>query len=409
MVRATRLLLAAGMLVAACALSACGSSSTGGSTQTGTVASATPPESGCGSFPAPAPKDPDGLVAGLPQELRELYGGYPYEVTKSQWADWKPSHAPPYTVGVQWGAFGSDFQLQLYKRIIADLKQNPDISSVIDQSTGANLDVGQQLAQTRSMILKKPDIIILEQTQPQAFKAIVDEAAKAGIPVLVVLDSIKGAVNLTQNYYRGPGLSASVAVRQLGGKGNLLMVHSIPGVGSDNQAFEAYDAILQSCPGLKKAGEVFGMFVNATTKSETLKFLATHPQKIDGVLQAGGMATGIMEAFEQAGRPMPIVQDMTMLKGSAGYWRQHRETYLGAGTGFPLIDFAHHVATVTGNMLAGDGVQFSDVLGNMPTVTDENLDAWSEPGWTLKTPGTVLGPPRDSYLTDAQTDAYFAK
>jgi ABC-type sugar transport system substrate-binding protein len=154
---------------------------------------------------------------------------------------------------------------------------------------------------------------------------------------------------------------------------------------------------------------VFGLFVNATVKSETLKFLATHPQKIDGVLQAGGMATGVMSAFEQAGRPMPIVQDVTMLKGSAGYWRQNRKTYLGAGMGFPVIDYAHHVAQVAGNMLAGDGVQFSDLLGNMPIVTDENLDAWSEPGWTLDTPGTVLGPPKDAYLTDAQTHAYFGK
>jgi len=52
-------------------LSACASSDDGGgSAATGKVASATPPESGCGSLPLPKANDPEGLVAKLPPETK---------------------------------------------------------------------------------------------------------------------------------------------------------------------------------------------------------------------------------------------------------------------------------------------------------------------------------------------------
>src|SRR4051812_38410432 len=129
MIRPTKLLLAACLIALAFVVTACASSdSSGGSGTTGKVASATPPASGCGSLPLAKPNDPEGLVAKLPPELQKLYQGYRYPVTKSRWSNWKPKHGPPYDVALQWANLGSDFQIQLYRRIQSSLKKNPDIA-----------------------------------------------------------------------------------------------------------------------------------------------------------------------------------------------------------------------------------------------------------------------------------------
>ena len=410
--RPNRWIVATCLIAATCLLAACGKSSDsgGGSTGIGTgkVASATPPASGCGSYEAPTVKDPDGVVAALPKALKDRYAGYPYTVRKSAWSDWKPKHGPPYKVGVQWAQLSTDFQVQVSQRLVKELKKNPDISDVTFQSTGSNLDVPQQLQQTQALIRSEPDIIILEELQPGAFEPLVEAAGKRGIPVIVPVDSLnsKYAVNVNYNIWNGPAAAASVVVRQMGGKGNMLMAHAIPGTGADTAAFDAYDKILKNCPNIKRAGEVYGNFVVSTAKSETLKFLATHPEQIDGALQTAVMAPGIIDAFKQTGRPVPIVQDVTMMKASAAYWLQNRDEYKGAGMGFAVADFAQDVAAVAGRMLAGDGVTMTDILGDAPVVTDANLDEWADPSWTERTPGVALGP-KDGYLTPADLNAFF--
>lgn len=401
------------LVTAACLLAACGGSvSTGGSGASAAtkVTSVAPPTSGCGSFAAPAVKDPDGVVARLPTELRARYAGYPYTVRKSAWAGWKPKHGPPYTVGVQWAQLSTDFQVQVSKGVVDALKRNPDVGDVVFQSTGNNLDVGQQLAQTRALILKHPDVIVLEELQPNAFLGVIDQAAKAGIPVIVAVDSVPSpyAVNVNYNVWQQPAASASVLVRQLGGKGNVLLVRAIPGVGADEAAADAYDAVLRNCPNIKRAGTVYGNFAVATAKSETLKFLATHPQPIDGVLQTAVMAPGIIGAFQQTGRTVPTVQDVTMMKASSAYWLKQRAKYHGVGMGVAVTNMADSIAAVANRMLAGDGVQVTDLLGDAPVVTDRDLAAWSDPSWTEQTTGVAPGPP-DGFMAPGQLDAFFAK
>lgn len=402
----------AACLAAACFTAGCGGTSTSekpDAARGAEVTSVAPPASGCGSFEAPAAKDADGVIAALPAALRERYDGYPYAVRRSAWADWKPKGAGPYTVGVQWAQLSSDFQVQVSDGVVAALKKNPDVGDVLFQSTGNNLDIGQQIAQTRSLIRKKPDVIVLQELAPDAFVGVVEEAARAGIPVVVALDSVPSphAVNVNYNGWKQPAASASVLVRQMGGKGNLLTVRAIPGVGADEAASDAFDEVLSHCPDIKRAGTVFGNFAIATAKSETLKFLATHPQRVDGVLQSAVMAPGIIGAFQQSGRPVPTVQDVTMMKASSAYWLKNRTTYRGVGMGVAIGDFATTLADVTGRMLAGDGVRTTDVVGDAPVVTDKNLAAWSDPGWKETTSGVAPGP-SGAFMKPGQLDAFFA-
>ncbi len=118
----------------------------------------TPPATGCGSFPTPTPADPDGVIAQLDPAHQKALGGYAafpgstVKVLKSAWANWKPTHPGPYTVGISWGQLVSDFQVQIVSNLKKDLQANKAIGTVTLKTTGSNLDVGQQLQQYASLV-----------------------------------------------------------------------------------------------------------------------------------------------------------------------------------------------------------------------------------------------------------------
>src|SRR4051794_37889814 len=100
--------LAGAAVVTALVLTACGSSNSGGTSAGASGASAAAGE--CGSIPKVAPKDPQNVLTGLPEDVAAAYNGYTSEVLPSPWADWKPSHAGPFKVAILWDPPVNAFQ-----------------------------------------------------------------------------------------------------------------------------------------------------------------------------------------------------------------------------------------------------------------------------------------------------------
>ena len=405
-------LAALGMTLAV-TIAACGSDSDSGDSgdKSGPqVVSTTPPKSGCGSYDLPDPKDASGLLDALPKDVQATYDGYPYEVQKSAWADWKPKGGPPYDIGVQYPQVNNDFTEKSSRFIVEQLRKQPDIGNVKFQSTGDTLDVAQQLQQFQSLVRSKPDIIITLELQTDAFTKPIEDAAKAGIPVIVLFDSIpsKSAVNVAYNTVEVPARVGSSVARLAGGKGNAMMVHALPGTAPDVNAFKGFDAVLKNCPDIKQAGSIYGNFVPNAAKSEALKFLASHPEKIDVVFETAGMTSGVISAFESLGRPMPAFGDVSASKASLAYWRDNIDDYKAAGAILPVQSLANAVTQITMKMLAGDGVKMTEILGKFPLVTNDNLDQYVEDDWTKSTPGDPEGGP-DDFLSPAEVDQFFNK
>jgi ribose transport system substrate-binding protein len=238
----------------------------------------------------------------------------------------------------------------------------------------------------------------------------VNKAAAAGIPTVTLLSTVnsENAVNVDGNIYQGAGWAASFVAQQLEGQGSVLQVNALAGSPPDLASVAAWKAVYANCPGLRSAGDVYGGFSDSLAKSETLKFLATHPQKIDAALEVAGMAPGVMQAFGQTGRPMPIVPDVGLSKGSLGYWNQNKAGYSNVATSLPPLPAAAAMAEVAGRMLGGQGVKYNVIIGEQPLVDDTTLPQWVEPGWTLTTPGVALGT-RDSFLPSSFLETFFAQ
>lgn len=409
--RMRRLALGALVVTAIAAAQGCGDDSDNPSEDTdggspGTV-SLDIPASGCGSVPTPQPEDPDGAVASLEASYQDDYAGYQSPVRESMWKDWKPSHDAPYDVAIAYGQLTTDFQVRTLDALRSELEENPDIGKVSVVTTGNQVNVAQQLQQFSSLLQDKPDLMIVEPLA-EALDRSAATAAEMGIPTISVQNttSSKYAVNIQTNNYGSAAQAASVILRMLNGRGNVLLVHGLEMTTVDKQTFAAVSAALENCPDVKVAGEISGNFVPTVAASETQKFLATHPGEIDAVFQTGGMAPGIINAFERAGRSVPIVADVGAMKGSLGYWIDNKADYTGFGQGLPPEDFGRAVANVAAGMLDGDGLKVSDVTAQMPAITDENLGEWAQTDWTLNTPGIADGP-GDSFLAPSFLNGLF--
>jgi ABC-type sugar transport system substrate-binding protein len=401
-------LVGCALVVSACAGSV--SSSATGSVPT-VLRAYHPPANGCGSYSAAMPKDPDGLIASLDAEHRAAYPGYSaydpsgLSVIKSAWADWKPSHPAPYRIAISWSALVSDFQVQMVRLLQKQLTQ---AGFQVTLRTTAQLDVGQQLSQFHSLVLGKPDLIILETPSPDAFIGPVDSAARQGIPTISFDGYVASpnAVDLDINFYLAHAEMTSAVARVLNGKGNVIYLHSISGVTIDSDAKAAWDAILARCPGMHKVGEVYGGFSDSLAKSELLRFLATHPQPVRAVLPTAAMSVGALKAFIQTGRGVPVVTDVGPTDAHVAYVNEQKNVpYIGVA--FTPVANAAGIVDVARRMLDGQGVRMNVLLDRAPLVTNFNVERWTLSGWTLNSTGVAPGL-RSDFFTDHYLAGFFA-
>ena len=294
-------------------------------------------------------------------------------------------------------------------RLPAELKKDSNVRRVIAQSP-ATVDTAQQLQQYETVSHSGVDLMIAFVLQPQPFARAIADAANRGIPTISAANPVPtaDAVSVDGNKYLGAAETASYISRLQSGKGNWLYVKGIAGSAVDLLSVSAWDSVASHCPGVKVIkDQVYGGLSDSIAKGAMLRYLATHPQPLDAVMQTAYMGTGIMSAFQQSGRAMPVVEDSGLTKGTLGYWWHNRPKYHGVGTSVPAGPFSPAVAEVALRMLHGQGVKLNALVGVDPVVTDANLDKWAEPSWTLTTPGGAPGP-RDSFMTSSYINAFFS-
>jgi ABC-type sugar transport system substrate-binding protein len=405
----------AALLVAAIALFvvACGGGSGSGASGSGsgsaTAASAAAlPKTGCGSVPPAKTADPDGVVAKLPPEQRAAYPGYAPAALKSAWANWKPTHAPPYKIGIVWGPVVNTYQTDMVRDMQAGLKKSSIIGDVTVRTTGSETDIGQELQAASSLLTSGVDVLIIQPLLGDSFIRLAQRARAQGVPIVTALGPINdpGALNLDYNAYLGSAEATARVARALGGKGSVLYGVGIPSTGVDVYSAEGFNAALKQCPGMKLLGKIYSGFVSSVAKGETVKFLATHPQKVNMVFASGPFVPGMMQAFQSTGRPVPPAVDMGGTKGAMGYWRQNKGAYQGLAMGVPSTGYANAVVSTTLRTLEGQGPLTNDLVTKAVLVTDDNLDAWSDPAWTLQTIGQPDGP-AGAFFPESYLNGFF--
>lgn len=383
------------------ALAGCSSSSTG----TPTEAATTPAAEGCGSIPQLGANDPNGLLDGLSAELQDGYNAYDIEIQESAWADWKSDKTEGFTAAIVGQAPAAPY-IATYQAQLLESLESQDVEVVANLAPNDPTDVPGQIQMFNQALSLKPDIIFLNPAAPEAAVDLVKQAFDAGIPVIstvVPLDS-PYAISLANNSNLQAMETAAGILGAIGGKGTILQVDGVPGIPPQLFWEDGIANALELCPDVSIAGQVQGFFQPPAAQQAVVQYLATNPAGVDAVFQAGSMGWAIRDAFQQAGLPVPPIQDINASQGMAAYAAANPD-YAYFGTATPPIPAAQVAAQIGLKVLAGAGPKVNQVVWGPYVVDQSNIADVVDPSWSESdgTDLTVDG----VYLTDDQVAEFF--
>ena len=358
-------------------------------------------------------KDPDGVFAKLPPELQARYAVYPFGVRATPWASSAPVKKP-WKIGLIMFPIGSPWQADLVKQAGVEFDKAKAKGLVTGslvkyiQPSFATATPEQQISAIQQMVRDGVNGILLLPLAGPPLAPAIDEAGKAGVPV-VILDNVIDQAKYVVNVFWQNNSPAAAGVLGLVKTGNVLIVRGIAGNPVEQTFHDAAIADIKACPGIKIVGTIYGKWTNASAKAEVLKWLAAHPStKVDAVIQHGIMMSGIIQAFLQAGRPVPPVSGGGCQGGELAWWLAHKSTYRSVATCFNGYQTAWSEFRLLLRVLDGRGLRVRDIHIVPTVVTNENLAVFATPGKPLTWPGEPRGP-IDGWASNKVLDGYFTK
>jgi ribose transport system substrate-binding protein len=398
--RKRRVIALVPLIVGGLTLTAC--SSTSGSSNDVKATAA------CGDVAKRAPGGTADLSS-LPAAIRDGYNGYFTQVNTSDYADFKATPGP-YKIGYSDSFSANSWRANALNRLKADVAAY-DGEGLTDGlvATNSNLDNNLQIQQITSMINQGVDAIIAIPNSPTAFNAVIKQAYDAGIPFITLASHVTSpyAINVDGNYRLTGALVAAGLSKLIDGKGDVLVVNGINGAPASAALAEGYKDGFANCPDVKIAGEVEGQWSEATAKTVTLQYLPTHPAQLAGVVNSGGMTSGILQALDQTGRDLVPIGDANPNKGSLVALQDGMADQYVASTIPPeqSVDAALMVAIAT---LQGQGPKFDTIVAAPPVVEGADaLDAWVADDWTAASADQAPAPPDVRFFEPGDMGAFF--
>ena len=346
----------------------------------------------------------------VPEAVRDVYDGFWHTTSLYRMPEsWQPHKSPwkfCYNESYMGNTWRANILAQLQKQVAAYAKAGLSKGDLV--VTNSNNNITLQLTQLNSLVSQGCDVIFSFPTSPTGLCTGVRDAAQKGV-LFVTMESpvvCPEAVNVAQNAYQSSLSNARWLADAMGGKGNILVVQGIAGISLTVARQKAIDQMLSEYPQIKKLGEVYGNWTAATAKTETLKFVATHPQQIDGVWSGGLMGLATVEGLGQSGRPAVPVADMD----NECNW----VAYMHANGGVPtraLVDGGGPVAfeafSVAARILAGQRPVVNTIFYTSPEISSKNVADYYDPSMTLQS--TCWADPKDGRLVpDSYIDQFLS-
>ena len=347
----------------------------------------------------------------LPEALRPYYAGYWLlaGIGKNPYADWTPPKAPwkfCYNDSYQ-GNSWRQAALDKYKALVEDYKKQGLASGDL-VVTNSNNDINVQLSQLNNLVREGCNVILSIPSSPTGLCSGIKDAHGKGVLVVTVESPVTcpEAINVGFNEYFVAAKTAKWVADAMGGKGNVFLVNGIPGLAPTLARHQAALDVLANFPDISVIGEVEGQWTPSTAKTNTLKFLATHPQQVDGVVDSGLAAVSVWQAFEQSGRPLPKINGFV---GECSYLAYVKEkglpVYSTSQGGGAAVWTGFDVAT---RMLNGEKPVVSTLLMPLPEMTPANFDQWYKPEMTVQS-ACFADPPDGRRVSPEFLDQYFEK
>ncbi len=290
--------------------------------------------------------------------------------------NWKPKKGPPWTIGYASSYAGNTWRAaaldHLLKDIVPKWKKMGLIKEVI--VTQSNLKDSVQIQQMRQLVDRGVDALIICCSNPTALNATVKYAYDKGVPTFSMVGYVTSpyAVNSSTNFVVAGQLQGEWLGKEIGGKGNVLVVEGIPGTSTSDSLDRGIKAGLKKYKGVKIVGDVAGMWTDQIAQAEVQKWLANHPGKLDGVAVQSAAELGVIRALLQSGRKMPPVAVGGEL-GALCYWRHHKDFVSAALQSWPPADEMGLTWNIMMRTMEGQGPRVQSILVDPQKLTYDEL------------------------------------
>ncbi|MCH6470060.1 substrate-binding domain-containing protein [Sinomonas terrae] len=249
------------------------------------------------------------------------------------------------------------------------------IKSFTVANAPGNNSATDQISQIKTVLLSKPDILLIDPASPTALVPVINQACNMGVKVVVFDSGIgsdaKCAYVVTDSFTQWAKTATEAVAKGMGGKGNLLISRGVVGSAPEAEYYAEQKDVLKGYPGIKVVGTDTGYCSSAEAQKAVLGMIASLP-KVDGVAGCGD-GFGIAQAFASAGRPIPAVTFEP--SGQAlRYWKGNQ---VGAGSVAIMSDPGESVAALYTALDIYHGKDVSKTT-TFPSVeiTQQTRDQW---------------------------------
>ena len=256
--------------------------------------------------------------------------------------------------------------------------------------TDAQGNANTQIQQIQSMIDAKLDAIIVDAGSATALDRVIADACSKGIAVanfdsLVDTNDLTTKIDTDQNQWGK--LAAEWLVKQLNGKGNILVLNGPAGVSVSDDRRKGAEPVFKANPGIKILAETNTPYNAAPAQEAVTNLLFSNPE-IDGVWSQGGaLSAGAVTAFEKQGRKLvPITGEN--YRPFLEMWKQKKLTAWATQQPNWLAAFAVYAAVKA--LQGADIPAYIDVP--LPIIDESNLDSYLSRAKDFAADGYIYSP-----------------
>jgi ribose transport system substrate-binding protein len=167
------------------------------------------------------------------------------------------------------------------------------------------VDSSRQIEIVESMINRRLAGIVLAPVDRHALVAVVERAAREGIPVSIfdsAIDTTRIVSYVATNNTEGGRMAARRLGEILGGKGKVGIIGFMPGSASTMEREDGFQAeIHRGFPGIQIVGLQFGMADRARAMAETENLLTAHPDLAGLFADNESSSSGAVQALKPRG------------------------------------------------------------------------------------------------------------
>ena len=205
-------------------------------------------------------------------------------------------------IGVTLMDFSTEFGIGLKDYMTAKADAMGDVELTVVDAGG---DAAKQLQQVETFIPQKVDAIIMQPQEQEACSPAIDKAKAAGIPIINCnsLTITEPDAYVGSNDSESAEIAMTYIAKQLGGKGNVLMMHGHPGQTAEVKRTEGAMDILAQNPDMTLLDEQTADWDRAEAMTLMENWIQAYGDQINAVFcQNDEMALGALNALVQAGK-----------------------------------------------------------------------------------------------------------